>query len=212
MNKIYDLFIVGMNIETFERKVYKGFDGEFDESEEIGYKYYLYFKTFYEQYYCVIMYTIQEINESNWIPFTKGCIEVGQINALPSMQYVISEPAEYINLNDYQIDKNITTSYLDFSKYGNEPNSPTGYVIINFNKFKNVSGNEDAVKSIEAKVTNAINVFYHESGEPKSSYQDIDNVLDNIFNNSDDIEWQHQCMIRKQGLYGANSSNEQISK
>ena len=202
-----------MNVEAFKKKTYKGFDGEFDENDEIGYKYHFYFKTFYEQYYCVVMYTLQEIDSSKWVPITKGRIEIYQLNKLPPMQYVISEPTtEYINLNDYQHSKTITNSYLDFSKYGNNKSSPTGYVVVNFNKFRNIEGSSDAVKTIESNVSGVIYDFYCGEEKMDEVVQDADNILNNILEDSDSIEWQHQCLIRKQGLYGSNSSNEQISK
>ena len=213
LNKIYDLFIIGMDVKVISKKVYKGFDGEFDESDESDYKYFLYFKTFYNQYYCVAVYTLEEIDRSNWIPVTKGCIEIRQINELPPMQYIITEPTdEYINLNDYQQTKTITNSYLDFSKYGNNYTSPNGYAIINFNKFKNASNINNAIPHTESKVDDVIKSFYSYKNNNEQLIPDVDNILNDILSDSSDIEWQHQCLIRKQGLYGSSSSNEQLSK
>lgn len=213
MDKTYDLYIVGMNIEPFKRKTYSGFGGDFAEKNEQGNKYFLYFKTYYGQKYSVLLYSYQEINNASWLPATKCHIGIKQLKNFPHMKYIYKSACpEYLNLNEKRDSVFITTPYFDFSKYGKDKSNPNGYVIINMDFFEETvnMSNEDICKKINS-MDDMIKKIYNE----KSKEEENDSakfIVDNILSEESTVEWNYQCMIRHRGISGSGTSNEQLSK
>lgn len=176
--KLYDLFIVGMHVEYYVRKGYKGFGGEFEELVVPDCKYHLYFENCYGHKYDITVYDEEKIDKDNWGIITKGYIDVSLLKEFPPFDYIIKKSFEPLSLSKVEKSVYLTSPFFDFSKHGNNREYPRGYAKINFEVFDGVSNmDKEEIKEKMLKLKENIKRYYKEgSFEPEKSLND--SILD----------------------------------
>lgn len=194
--KLYNIFIIGMNIEYYVRKGYKGFGGEFEEAIVPDCKYHLFFENCYGHKYDITMYDEEEIDEDNWGIITKGYIKISLLNEFPHLDYLIKKNYEPIDLTAAKKTPYLTSPYFDFSEYGNSKEHPTGYAKINFEAFEDMrnSPNENIKEKIN-QLRAGINNYYN-----KKACDYPENLRDSILDDDGLTErWLSYSDIRHRG-------------
>ena len=191
------LFLKGMNIEEFERKVYSGFDGSFDLTFETGYKYHLYFENINRKKYEMIFYDEECISKNGWSVGTIGYMEFYNVNRFPEFSYVPTKVFEPFNIELYKDSPYITTPYFDFSKFGEDEECQRGFAKINMECFElKDSFTELELEEYKKEYRNFVKQFKQ---NPDSVYEKdlIEDVLSS---------WNMSSYLRKKGVLAMQTS------